>query len=105
KTDASAQSFSQITSMDSAFDGLLKSSGKKITKVKGKDVEGTPTIGLEDKGASADETATLYIAARGPAYPMLVEPQKAEQGKISFTEWDSDVKVEAPKGATELSEL
>jgi hypothetical protein len=104
KTDSAAQSFSEITSMDQAFEGLLKASGKEITKVAGKDVAGTPTIGLEDKGETADDTATLYIATKGPAYPLLVEP-KTQKGKITFSEWNSDVKVEAPEGAQDLSKL
>lgn len=104
KTDSAAQSFSDLTSMDQAFDGLLKASGNEITKVAGKDVDGTPTIGLEDKGKTAEDTATLYIATKGPAYPLLVEP-KTQKGKISFSEWNSDVKVEAPEGAQDLSKL
>jgi hypothetical protein len=105
KDDAAAASFAQITSMESAFDGLLKTTGKGIKKVAGKDVDGTPTIGLEDPGDKADDTATLYIAAKGPAYPMLVEPKDTSKGKISFTEWNSEVKVEKPEGAKELTEL
>jgi hypothetical protein len=67
--------------------------------VKGKDVAGTPTIGLLDKGETAEDAATMYIATRGPAYPLLVEPNTGN-GKISFSEWDKDVKVEAPSGKT-----
>jgi hypothetical protein len=104
KNDTASKQFAEITSMDQAFEGLLKASGKQITKVKGKDVAGTPTIGLEDKGDTEDDTATLYIATKGPAYPLLVEP-KTQKGKITFSEWNSDVKVEAPEGATELSKL
>ena len=105
KTDSASQSFSQITSMDSAFEGLLEAKTKKLTKVTGKDVNGTPTIGLEDKGETAEDASTLFIAARGPAYPLLVEPKKKEQGHITFSEWNADVKVEVPDGAKELSDL
>jgi len=104
KNDSASERFSQITSMDEAFEGLLKTTSKTITKVKGKDVDGTPTIGLEDKGDDEGDTSTLYIATKGPAYPLLVEP-KTQTGKITFTEWNSEVKVEAPDGATELSKI
>jgi hypothetical protein len=99
KGDSAAARFEDITSMDKAFEGLLKPSGKQLSKVEGKDVEGTPTIGLLDRGDSEDEAATLYIAARGPAYPMLVEPKTGE-GQVSFTGWGEDVTVEAPGGKT-----
>jgi hypothetical protein len=97
--DDAASRFADITSMDQAFDGLLRESGKTLSKVKGKDVAGTPTIGLLDKGETAEDAATMYIATRGPAYPLLVEPNTGN-GKISFSEWDKDVKVEAPSGKT-----
>jgi hypothetical protein len=99
KGDSAAARFEDITSMDKAFEGLLKPSGKQLSKVAGKDVGGTPTIGLLDRGDSADEAATLYIAARGPAYPMLVEPKTGE-GQVAFTGWGEDVAVEAPGGKT-----
>ena len=96
KGDQAASRFEDIISIDKAFGGLLKPSRRKLSKVGGKDVEGTPTIGLVDK-TDADEQATLYIAARGPAYPLLVEPKTAS-GKVTFSEWDKDVKVESPDG-------
>jgi len=104
-SDDASSRFTEITTMDKAFESLLKPSGKQLEKVAGKDVDGTPTIGLLDKGDSEDDSATLYIATRGPAYPLLVEP-KSQSGKIAFTEWDADVKIEAPKGSTvELSKI
>jgi putative sterol carrier protein len=105
KDDDAAARFADITSIDQAFEGLLKPTGKTLSKVKGKDVHGTPTIGLLDKGDSPEQAATLFIATRGPAYPLLVEPQKGS-GKVEFGDWNKAVTVEKPAGKpVELSSL
>jgi hypothetical protein len=97
KDDAAAARFVEITSIDKAFEGLLRPTGRDLEKVAGKDVEGTPTVGLLDKGDDPADAATLYIATRGPAYPLLVEPENAS-GRMAFTDWDADVTVKAPSG-------
>jgi hypothetical protein len=105
KDDDAAARFRDIASIDKAFEGLLQPSGKKLTKVKGKDVASTPTVGLLDQGDNADQAATLYIATRGPAYPLLVEP-KQSKGKVEFRDWNKPVKVEKPTdGTVDLSSV
>jgi hypothetical protein len=99
KDDDAAARFTDITSIGKAFEGLLAPSGKKLSKVKGKDVGGVPTVGLLDAGDNPDQAATLYIATKGPAYPLLVEPKKSK-GKVEFKDWNKAVKVEKPTGET-----
>jgi len=103
KGDQAAARFEDIISIDKAFESLLKPNDRKLSKVDGKDVEGTPTIGLVDK-TDADEQATLYIAARGPAYPLLVEPDNGK-GQMAFTDWNQKVSVKAPGNPVDLADV
>jgi len=45
--------------------------------------------------------ATLLIAAEGKPYPVAVKGA----GTIDFSDWDKDVTVQAPKGATDITGL
>jgi hypothetical protein len=103
KGDQAASRFEELISIDKAFEGLLQPGDRKLAKVDGKDVEGTPTIGLSDR-TNAEEPATMYIAARGPAYPLLVEPDDGK-GQIAFSEWNKEVSVEAPADPVDLSAI
>jgi hypothetical protein len=98
RDDAAAARFTEITSIDRAFEGLLRPADRSLAKVAGKDVGGVPTVGLLDR-ADSGEPATLYVAARGPAYPLLVEPKQGS-GRVSFTEWNRQVTVQRPAGKT-----
>ena len=105
KDDGAAARFTDIMSIDKAFEGLLQPSGKKLTKVKGRDVAGTPTVGLLDQGDNPGQAATLYIATKGPAYPLLVVPAKSK-GKVEFRDWNKPVTVTKPAGrTTDLSSI
>lgn len=90
--DARMEQFTGLTSMDSAFDDMLSPDGK-MKKVEGKDVDGTPTVGLDD--GSDEDSGILYIAAKGPAYPLLIEPKKGP-GSFQFTEWNEKVEIAVP---------
>jgi hypothetical protein len=103
--DPGAADFSDLMSMEKIFDEMLEPEGS-ITKVAGKDVAGTPTVGLQDAEGSDGETddkGILYIAAEGTAYPLLIE-STAGSGGLTFTEWNEPVEVKAPpKGKTVTS--
>lgn len=72
--------------------GNLDDPQGELEVVTGKEIDGVPTVGLK---VSGEEPSTLYVAARGPAYPLAIEPESGEGG-LRFTDWDAPVDVEEP---------
>jgi hypothetical protein len=93
-TSAAGRGLSGLTDVKSLADSILKPSGS-IELVEGKDVDGTPTVGLLDRG---NEGGTLYVAAQGEPYPLLVEPPAAQkgQGSVKFSGFGEPVELTPP---------
>lgn len=89
--DSSNPQFGSIrdfTEFSRVINGLLDPE-QEIARVAGKDIDGTPTVGLKSSGG-----ATLYVADEGEPHPLLLE-QPVGDVRISFT-WNEDVSIEAP---------
>jgi hypothetical protein len=91
-----------FSSASSAMDISIPKNGK-FTRVPGKDVGGVPTTGVEfASSSSAKQAGTLYIAATGEPYPMLLESPTL--GTITLSNWGKTVPIMAPK-AKEVVDL
>jgi len=78
-------------------DGALDPDGK-LTKGTGKDIGGTPTVGLVDDG---DPGGTLYIAATGEPYPLKLEGK--DGSTTTFGEFGATfAEIKAPAAADVL---
>jgi hypothetical protein len=64
-----------------------------VTKDGTKTIDGTPAVGVTDTGADA---GTLWVATSGPAYPLLVEPKKSQEGSLTFSQFGEPVTATAP---------
>jgi len=84
----------ELTDVNKLAQQIFKPSGA-VEVVEGKDVDGTPTVGLLDKGA---EGGTLYVASQGEAYPLLIQPPAAtkDAGEARFTEYGGPVELTPP---------
>jgi hypothetical protein len=100
KSSTVGQALTQLTDVNQLAEQVFKPSGA-IEVVDGKDVDGKPTVGLLDKGADG---GTLYVAAEGEAYPLLIEPPaaKKDQGDARFTEYGAPVDLTPPATFTTL---
>lgn len=54
--------------------------------------------------ADTTQGGTLYVAAEGTPYPVALAGG-AEQGDVTFSGWNADEPIAAPKGALDLSKL
>jgi len=97
--------FSNFTSVKALLGGMLTPSGT-VTRAPGKDVDGTPTVGLHDADSSGGTSGTMYVSATGKPYPLLIVADK-EAGSVSFSDWDAAVTVTPPPAAdvVDLSSL
>jgi len=100
KSSTVGQALTQLTDVNQLAEQVFKPSGT-VEVVEGKDVDGKPTVGLLDKGS---EGGTLYVAAEGEAYPLLIEPPaaKKDQGDARFTEYGAPVELTPPAKFTTL---
>jgi len=88
------KALAQLTDVNKLADQMFKPSGA-IEVGDGKDVDGHHTVGLTDKGP---EGGTLYVAAEGEPYPLLIEPPaaKKDQGDAKFSDYGAPVDLTAP---------
>lgn len=88
------KALSELTDVNKLADQMFNPSGT-IQVGDGKDVDGKHTVGLTDKGPQG---GTLYVAAEGEPYPLLIEPpaDKKDQGDARFTEYGVPVQLTAP---------
>lgn len=84
----------QLTDVDKFAEQMFKPSGA-VEVGPGKDVDGKQTVGLINKGTDG---GTLYVAAQGEPYPLLIEPPatKGDKGQARFTEYGAPVTLKAP---------
>lgn len=90
--------FAQFLSIDAllkeAFNGTTSHTLKKLGV---RTYKGQKVIAISDPAARE----TLLVAADGKPYPVAA----TGRGTIEFSDWDKDVKVTAPKGATDITGL
>jgi hypothetical protein len=86
--------FKQFTDMKNLAATFLTPDGT-AEKVAGKPIRGQETVGLQDT-VDGKNTGRLYIATKGKAYPLAVEPPPEETGKFELIDYDADVTASAP---------
>jgi hypothetical protein len=77
-----------------AFTGTASHTLKKLGT---RTYKGQKVIAIADPA----DHETLLVAAEGKPYPVAA----TGQGTIDFSDWDKEVSVEAPKGATDITGL
>jgi hypothetical protein len=94
RTSAVGAALSELTDVNKIAAQIFKPSGT-IAVVQGKDVDGTGTVGILDKGPDG---GTLYVASEGEPYPLLIEPpaKQKDKGEGRFTEYNAPVKLTPP---------
>ena len=90
-------SLASLTDKKEFFQGVLGQHGKVENKGE-TDYHGTKAVEIRD----TTQGGSLFVAATGAPYPVALEGGK-QQGNITFTDWDGDEAIEAPKGAVDLS--
>jgi hypothetical protein len=103
KAPASNSSFASVTSLTdlrSLLDSALTNHG---TLVKGTTttVEGKQAIGVTD----TSQSATLYVATTGKAYPVAIVKSGSGGGKLVFDKWNEPVSLVAPANAVDITKL
>jgi hypothetical protein len=88
------KALTELTDINKIAEQIFSPSGA-IDVGPGKDVDGKPTVGLTDKGPQG---GTLYVAAQGEPYPLLIEPPaaKKDQGDGRFSEYGAPVELNPP---------
>ncbi len=71
--------------------------GQKVALGTPKTVDGKQTVALVISGGK-DGGGTMYVAAEGPPYPLLIESAatNGDQGTLTFSEFDKPVDVKVP---------
>lgn len=103
KASASSGTFSSLTSLTNLrklLDSTLTSHGA-LTKGATSTVEGHQAIAIKD----ATHGGTLYVATSGTSYPLQITKGGNSGGRITFSHWNEPVKLKAPPGAVDLSQL
>jgi hypothetical protein len=89
----------QITDVNALMTQLSENHGT-LTKGAETTVDGQKVIAVvSSKGG------TLYVATTGKPYPVQLSKSGSDGGKFSFDKWGASVKLEAPKGAVDLSKI
>lgn len=90
--------FAQFFSIDSLLkEALAGTTATTLKKLGTRTYKGQKVIAISDPAAHE----TLLVAASGKPYPVAA----TGRGTIEFSNWDKDVKVTAPEGATDITGL
>jgi hypothetical protein len=90
--------FAQFLSIDSLLkEAFTGTASHKLKKLGTRTYNGQEVIAISDP---ADRT-TLLVSATGKPYPVAA----TGRATIAFSDWDKDVSVTAPKGATDITGL
>lgn len=92
-------SLAQIADVNALMTQLSKDHGT-LTKGAETKVGGQKVIAVE-----SSKGGTLYVATTGKPYPVELSKSGSDGGKITFEKWGASVKLEAPKGAVDLSQI
>ncbi len=90
--------FAQFLSIDALLKQAFKGTAShKLKKLGTRTYKGQKVIAIADPA----DHETLLVAAEGKPYPVAA----TGKGTIDFSNWDKDVSVTAPKGATDITGL
>ena len=90
--------FAQFLSIDALLkEAFTSTASNKLKKLGTRTYKGQQVIAISDPAAHE----TLLVAATGKPYPVAA----TGKGTIAFSNWDKDVSVTAPKGATDITGL
>lgn len=86
--------FLEITDLSKSMDTLLKTDGE-LSMGTPKVVNGQQTVAVVAKGSNG---GTLYVAAEGEPYPLLIEsdPTAKDTGTVTYTEYNKPVALTPP---------
>ena len=96
-TQAQVQSIIGLTDKSLFLDSILGQHGK-IENRGLVDHHGRQVVEIRD----TTQGGSLFVASEGTAYPVALKGGK-NQGDVSFTDWNANETVVAPKGAVDLS--
>lgn len=102
---AESESFNQFCDLDTLLDQLLKDDNTESTYSKSgtDEVDGEDVVKVDNE--ENGETSTGYVLVDDPHYLVKVEKTEgADQGSMTFSEFDEDFDVEAPS-ADEIADL
>lgn len=88
-----------LTDADQLFKAALGQHGKLANRGETQ-YRGQKAVEIAD----TTQGGKLYVAAEGDPYPIALRGS-AQQGSVAFDQWNAEAKVEAPKGAVDLSQL
>jgi hypothetical protein len=90
--------FAQFLSIDALLkEAFTGTASNKLKKLGTRTYKGQQVIAISDPA----DHETLLVAATGKPYPVAA----TGKGTIAFSNWDTDVSVTAPKGATDITGL
>jgi hypothetical protein len=90
--------FARFLSIDALVkEAFTGTASDKLKKLGTRTYKGQEVIAISDPA----DHETLLVAATGKPYPVAA----TGQGTIAFSDWDKDVSVTAPKGATDITGL
>jgi hypothetical protein len=100
RSDASFQSFGQLTSIKRLMSSLTQGHGT-LTKGSTTTIDGHKTIALH-----SSKGGTMYIATTGKPYPLQVSKSSGSKlGKVTFSQYDQAFSVSAPSKSVNLDQL
>ena len=95
---APLNAFAQFLSINALLkEAFTGTASHKLTKLGTRTYRGQKVIAISDPA----DHETLLVAATGKPYPIAA----TGRGTIAFSDWDKDVNVTAPKGATDITGL
>jgi hypothetical protein len=95
-------SLAAVANDKTLFDQLASEHGK-LENQGATTYKSQSVVAIHDTGKPG---STLYVAASGTPYPVaLVKTKGRTGGTITFDKWNEPVKLTAPKGALDLSQL
>jgi hypothetical protein len=98
-TSGALAALAPLTDNAKLFEGALGNHGKLANKGEA-EFQGQKVVEIDD----TTEGGKLYVAAEGDPFPVALRGAK-EQGHLTFTDWDDEADVSAPKGAVDMAKL
>jgi len=99
-TSGSFSSLGSLTDLNQLLNTALSDHGA-LSKGPTTTIDGQQVLSVSD----ASHGGTLYVATTGKPYPIEISKAGKTGGKISFSDWNAPVTLEAPKDAIDLSQL
>jgi hypothetical protein len=93
-------SLASLTNLHGLMDTILADHGT-LSKTATTTVLGRKVVGVTD----ATTGGTLYVAATGPPYPIVVTKSGASGGRIIMDQWNEPVVLTAPSSSIDITHL